>query len=244
MEAYCEGVGKGMPDSRSRYHIYVVEDENDLLEQLQNAFEVEGFDVTPFSDGPPMLRYVKEHGVPHLAIIDLGLPSMHGFDVSAELRESGDVPIIFISSIDDVETRIEGLRRFSDDYIVKPFEARELVTRVSRVLSRIIDLSYGQSSIVRIDARLAIDFGNSRLLIEDRIIPLTPTESSLLLILLRNRGRAVSSETLIARVWPFEIVYEETLRVHVHRLRRKVEQDHRAPRYILTERGMGYRFVD
>ncbi len=233
-----------MSGNNANYHIYLVEDEKDVRQLVKNAFEAEGFAVVGFSDGLPLLRYVSEHGLPHLAIIDLRLPSMHGFEVSARLRESGDVPIIFISSDDDLETKVEGITRYAEDYVVKPFETRELIARVRRVLSRFPDWNYAQMPVVRIDSHLSVDFGNMRLLIGDRSVPLTPIEANLLSVLLRNRGRTVSSSALISRVWQLDANYEEALRVHMHRLRRKIEPDLHSPRYIQTERGVGYRFVE
>lgn len=233
-----------MTENKTVYHVSLIEDDPEILGQVKKVFEAEGFTVSGYGDGLPFLRQISEQGLPHLAIIDLGLPGMHGFEVSARLRELGDVPIIFITWDDELETKIEGIKRFADDYVVKPFDARELVVRAQRVLSRFPDWSYGQGPVVRIDSYLSIDLGNSRLLIRDKIVPLTPIEANLLHILLRHRGRPVSSEMLIARVWRFETVYEDTLRVHMHRLRRKIEPDYHVPRYIQTERGFGYRFAE
>jgi DNA-binding response OmpR family regulator len=111
------------------------------------------------------------------------------------------------------------------------------------VLSRIVDFDYARSPLIRVDERVAVDFGNSKLVVENRPVMLTPTEANLLHILLRNAGRVVTSDMLIARVWPADEVYEDTLRVHMHRLRRKIEADVRHPKYIQTERGVGYRFM-
>jgi len=221
----------------------IVEDDRDLVQALKTAFELEGYSVSVFFDALPFLRHVRDYGLPHLAVIDLGLPSMHGFDLSKKLKALGDVPIIFISNQDEIDTVIRGLTSFADDYVVKPFDLRELVARTYRVLSRIHDYGYTQSPIIRVDDWLSIDFGNSRLLAGGRATLLTPTEAELLHILIRNSGHIVPSDTLIARVWPLEQIFEDTLRVHMHRLRRKLERDYRHPHYIQTERGVGYRFV-
>jgi DNA-binding response OmpR family regulator len=223
--------------------IAIVDDDRRLVQLVKETFEAEGYEVSVFFDGLPFLRNVQDHGLPHLALIDLHLPSMHGFDLSKKLKALGDVPIVFISNESEVETIIDGLRRFADDYVTKPFDIRELAIRVQRILSRIPNFEYVHSPVTQIDERLGVDFGNSCLLINEQSIMLTPIEANLLHILIQNAGQVVPSDTLIARVWPSEEVYEETLRVHMHRLRRKLEPDYRHPKYIQTERGVGYYFV-
>jgi DNA-binding response OmpR family regulator len=221
----------------------IVEDDRDLVQLLKAAFELEGYSVSVFFDALPFLRHVRDNGLPHLAVIDLGLPSMHGFELSKKLKALGDVPIIFISNQDEIDTVVRGLADFADDYVTKPFDIRELVARAYRVLSRVHDYGYTQSPIITVDDWLSVDFGNSRLLAGGQATLLTPTEAGLLHILIRNSGHIVPSDTLIARVWPLEQIFEDTLRVHMHRLRRKLERDYRHPQYIQTERGVGYRFV-
>lgn len=222
--------------------LLLVDDDKDLLDLLQAEFEAEGYEVAAFQDGLQVLKHVRKSGLPHLALIDLKLPSMHGFELAEKLKALGDVPIIFLTSINEPDTIVHGLRRYADDYVTKPFQIRELQARVQRVLSRIPDFSYAQAPTIEIDDRVQVDFGNSRLLINGRVVTLTPTEANLLHILVRNAGRVVTSNTLLARVWPRAEVYEDTLRVHLHRLRRKIEPDFRRPTYIFTERGTGYRF--
>jgi DNA-binding response OmpR family regulator len=228
---------------KGKKRIVVIDDDRQLVQLVRETLEAEGYQVAVFFDGLPFLRYVRDKGLPHLALIDLHLPSMHGFDLSRKLKALGDVPIVFISNENEVETVIDGLKRFADDYVTKPFDIRELVIRVQRILSRIPNAEYIQSRVTQIDERLGVDFGNSCLLINSRPVTLTPIEANLLYILIQNAGRVVPSDNLIARVWPAEEVYEETLRVHIHRLRRKLESDYRQPRYIQTERGVGYWFA-
>lgn len=224
-------------------HLAVVEDDPDLLDLLKEMLEAEGYSVSAYGDALPLLRYVREKGLPHLVLIDLGLPSMHGFELSSRLKALGDVPIIIISTQNEIDTVVEGLVHYADDYVVKPFDVRELVARIQRVLSRIPNFDYTQTPVVRIDNWLSIDFGNSRLLVGDRSVVLTPIEATILHILVRNAGQVVATDTLLARVWPDQEVYEETLRVHMHRLRRKLEHDHHHPQYIQTAHGSGYCFV-
>jgi DNA-binding response OmpR family regulator len=234
--------GKGKVLS-TRKRLLVVDDDDEMVYVLRDALETTGFDVMAFYDALPALRHVQEYGLPHLALIDLELPSMHGFELSDKLKALGDVPIVFLTGQDKVEMVVNGLTYYADDYVTKPFEMRELLARIQRVLSRFPGFEYTQSPIIEIDHRLAIDFSQSRLIIDGEEVLLTPTEAGILHILLRNMGNVVSSDTLIARIWPAEEVYEETLRVHIHRLRRKIEIDHRQPVYIQTERGIGYQFA-
>ena len=222
--------------------ILLVDDDKDLLDLLRLEFEVEGYEVATFQDGLQVLKHVRKSGLPHLALIDLKLPSMHGFELAEQLKSLGDVPIVFLTSINEPDTIVDGLRLYADDYVTKPFEIRELLARVQRVLSRITDFRYAQAPMIEVDEHLAVDFGNSRLLVRGRTVALTPTEASLLHVLIRNAGRVVPSSTLIARVWPRSEIYEDTLRVHMHRLRRKLEPDFHRPMYVYTERGVGYRF--
>jgi DNA-binding response OmpR family regulator len=223
--------------------IMVVEDDPHISKLINDYMSTHGYDIVAFVDGPDAIKYVKQSGLPHIALIDLGLPTMHGFELSSKLKAMGDVPIIFITAISDTDTVVQGLRRYADDFLVKPFELRELEARVQTVLSRMPSLDYASQPIVNIDDHLSIDFAHNRITVGNKIHSLTPTESILLHVLLRNAGRVVENRLLIARVWPSEDVYEDTLRVHMHRLRRKLESDSHHPHYIRTERGIGYMFT-
>jgi DNA-binding response OmpR family regulator len=168
---------------------------------------------------------------------------MHGFELSNRLKSMADVPLIFITATSDTDTVVQGLKKYAEDFIVKPFELRELEARVQVVLARMPSLDYASEPIIRIDDNLSIDFAHNRIVVNSKAYGLTPTESILLHVLLRNAGRVVENRMLIARVWPSEEVYEDTLRVHMHRLRRKLEADSHHPHYIRTERGIGYMFT-
>ncbi len=223
--------------------VMVVEDDTNISKLISDYLSAHGFDVTAFPDGPDAIKYIKQSGLPHIALIDLGLPTMHGFELSSKLKAMGDVPIIFITANSDTDTIVQGLKRYADDFIVKPFDLRELEARVQTVLSRMPSLDYASQPIAHIDDNLSIDFAHNRITVNGKPFSLTPTESILLHVLLRNAGRVVENRLLIARVWPSEDVYEDTLRVHMHRLRRKLESDSHHPHYIRTERGIGYVFT-
>ncbi len=223
--------------------VLVVEDEAAIGKLLSDYLGTHGYDVTAVPDGTDALEYIKQRGLPHIALIDLALPTMHGFELSSKIKSMADVPIIFVTSTSDIDTIVQGLRRYAEDFIVKPFELRELEARMQAVLARMPSLDYASEPVVKIDEHLAVDFAHNRLMVGSKTYSLTPTESILLHVLLRNAGRVVENRMLIARVWPSEDVYEDTLRVHMHRLRRKLEADSHHPHYIRTERGIGYMFT-
>jgi DNA-binding response OmpR family regulator len=201
-----------------------------------------GFQVMAVHDASSALTALQQEGLPHLVILDLGLPGMDGFALSEHIKRMGDVPIIILTGNSDEATKIYGIEHYADDYITKPFNVKEIVARIQRVLSRITDFSYAQGRVTSVDGHLSIDFANNRAWFDGQDITLTPIETNLLQILLRNKGQVVSPQTLLARVWPNEEVYEETLRVHMSRLRRKLHPDTDIPQYIVTERGAGYAF--
>lgn len=223
--------------------ILLIEDDPGINKLISDYMTAHGFDVTAFSDGPEAIEHVQLRGLPHIALIDLTLPTTHGFEISNKLKSMADVPIIFITATSDTDTVVQGLRKYAEDFIVKPFELRELEARIQVVLARMPSLDYASEPIIHIDDNLNIDFAHNRIVVNGKAYGLTPTESILLHVLLRNAGRVVENRMLIARVWPSEEVYEDTLRVHMHRLRRKLEADSHHPHYIRTERGIGYMFT-
>lgn len=223
--------------------ILLVEDDANINKLITDYMTSHGFDINGFTDGPDALDHIQKRGLPHIALIDLTLPTMHGFELSSRLKSMADVPIIFITATSDTDTIVQGLKKYAEDFIVKPFELRELEARIQVVLARMPSLDYANEPILRIDDNLSIDFAHNRIVVNGKSYSLTPTESILLHVLLRNASRVVENRMLISRVWPAEEVYEDTLRVHMHRLRRKLEADSHHPHYIRTERGIGYMFT-
>ncbi|PJF37211.1 MAG: DNA-binding response regulator [Candidatus Thermofonsia Clade 1 bacterium] len=223
--------------------LLIVEDDPAMRAMLHDILETEGYKVTSFGDAPEALEHMRRHGLPHLIIVDLGLPSYNGFELSRRIKQMGDVPIVILTGDSSPESKVLGIEQYAEDYITKPFNHREVLARVARILSRFADQSYAHEPLVTIDNHLAIDFANSALLRDNQRVALTPTEANLLYLLVGNRGKVVSSELLMARAWHNEEVYEETLRVHMHRLRRKLQPDSKGFQYIRNERGVGYRFI-
>jgi DNA-binding response OmpR family regulator len=222
--------------------ILAVDDDPDLLRLLRRELEAAGFEVWPAASAEDALTLISQRGLPHLAVVDIMLPGLDGLGFARKLQEWSDLPIMMLTSIGEEKTVVEAIEGFAEDYIRKPFNPRELVARVERVLRRIGDFGYALQQVIRVDEHLGVDFANQKAVIDDKAAPLTATENKLLYILMRNAGRVVATEFLLRRLWPSDEVFEDTLRVHVHRLRGKIEPDPSRPRYILTERGSGYRF--
>ena len=222
--------------------ILAVDDNAFTLRIVQHTLEQAGFQVTTAVSGKDALKIINRHGIPHLAIVDLHMPVMSGFEFCHAVREFSDMPIIMLTAVNSEDTIIQGIEQYAEDYIIKPFNPNELVARVKRVLRRMGDYAYTLDSTTRIDDRLMINFPNREALVEGESVSLTPTETKLLYILVRNAGRIVTTEFLLNRIWPLQDAQEDRLHVHVHRLRRKIELEPNEPSYIIAERGIGYRF--
>jgi DNA-binding response OmpR family regulator len=228
--------------SSETQRILAVDDNAFTLRIVQHTLEQAGFQVTTAVSGKDALKLITRHGIPHLAIVDLHMPVMSGFEFCHAVREFSDMPIIMLTAVNSEETIIEGLEQYAEDYIIKPFNPNELVARVKRVLRRMGDYTYTLDASTRIDDRLLVNFPNREVIVNNETVSLTPTETKLLYILVRNAGRIVTTEFLLNRIWPLQDAQEDRLHVHVHRLRRKIEVNPNEPAYIVAERGTGYRF--
>ena len=227
--------GREGSDIVNRYRILIVDDDAMAREILKRILEHAGYEVMTAGSGPEALRKLHE-GIPHLVVVDLMMPEMDGFELCRRIKSHLDVPIVILSAVAAVESKVEGLQMYAEDYVVKPFEKEELVARVQRVLRR-----YGESAGV--EQHLQINFVQHWARVRGQQVTLTPTESKLLFLLVRNAGRVVTNETLLAKAWAGdEEAYEEGLRVHISRLRSKIEPNPSKPIYIQTKRGVGYRF--
>ena len=223
--------------------ILVVDDDPHILRLVRQSLEVEGFEVSTAVTGQQALSKITRE-LPSLAIVDLKLPDIDGFEVCRRIQQYAIIPVIMLTGVDNAETIVDGLDRYAEDYIVKPFNARELAARVRRVLRRFGDVQTTSASAeIVVDDLLKINFGQHWADISGSHQELTPTESKLLHMLVRHAGQVLTTDSLLARVWsPEEEVYVEGLRVHIRRLREKIELEPSKPVYILTERGVGYRF--
>lgn len=223
--------------------ILVVDDDPAILRLVADKLDRAGFEVWTASSGSQALEVLHRRGLPHLAVVDIMMPGMDGFEFCRTVQQFADLPVILLTAVDEEETVIQGIEQFAEDYITKPFSPRELVARVQRVLRRIGDFAYAFDPVTQIDDRLAVDLARQQAIVDGQPVNLTPTETKLLYILMRNAGRVVSTDFLLRRLWPLEEVFEDALRVHVHRLRQKIEPVPAQPRYLVTERGLGYTWV-
>ena len=173
------------------------------------------------------------------------MPEMDGFEALRTIRQFSQVPVIMLTVKGDEDDKVRGLELGADDYVTKPFGPRELSSRIKAVLRRTEMPGMTEQATVKVDDRLQIDFNHRQVIVEGRVIKLRPTEYRLLYHLVNNAGWTMPHETLLAKVWGHEY-RDEThyLRLYVTYLRQKIEPDPANPQYILTERGLGYRFVD
>ena len=224
--------------------ILIVDDESRMRRFIRMNMELEGYQVVEAENGIQALDQIRKH-TPDLAIMDVMMPEMDGFETLGLLREISTIPVILLTVRSDEEDITRGLNLGADDYITKPFSPGELTSRVGAVLRRAQWPAPPPRTVLKIDDRLSVDFNRHQVVVNGERIDLRPTEYRLLYVLIQNAGWVVPHETLLAKVWGYEY-RDEThyLRLYVNYLRKKVEEDPADPKYILTERGVGYRFVD
>ena len=224
--------------------ILVVDDEVRMIRFIRMNLELEAYQVIEATNGVMALEQIRQH-VPDLIVMDVMMPELDGFETLRLLREFSTVPVILLTVKSEEEDRIRGLELGADDYVTKPFSPRELSSRVNAVLRRADWPAPPPRTVMPIDDRLQIDFNRHQVLVNGERIDLRPTEYRLLSHLVQNAGWVVPHDTLLAKVWGYEY-RDEThyLRLYINYLRKKIEVDPAKPYYILTERGVGYRFVD
>lgn len=223
--------------------LLLVDDDIDLLHLLSRRLEADGYETIAVEGGRQALLAMARR-LPDLAIIDLLMPGMDGFQLAEEIKKRGDLPIIFLTSVAEPRKRVEAIRRYAEDYIGKPFDYQELLARVQRVLRRTAGAAPVNEPLVVVDDSLSIDLNRGEAYTPVGVVKLSSTEVKLLYHLLHNAGQTLPTGTLVAKIWGYaDETGPEALRVAVHRLRRKLEPDPGAPRYLLTEREVGYRFV-
>ena len=230
-----------MPDSST---ILLVDDEDSVQKLLAYPLERDGFRVLQARDGEEALaRFADEHV--DLVVLDLMLPKLDGLEVCKRLRAESEVPIIMLTARDDELDKVVGLELGADDYITKPFSIREFRSRVRALLRRAsVARSNGQQNVISAHG-LTIDIGRRSVKIDGRPVQLTYVEFELLRTLAANPGRVYSRRMLLEALWGGADYREpRTIDVHIRHLREKLEADPAEPEYILTVRGVGYRFRD
>ena len=224
--------------------VLVVDDEPRMVNFIRLNLELEGLRVMTAINGREALDAAREH-MPDLVLLDVMMPVMDGFETLRRLRQASPVPVLMLTAKDDEEDRVRGLELGADDYIGKPFSHRELVSRIRAVLRRHYSAPPVPQTTVTVDERLTIDFARREVLVDGQRVNLRPTEYRLLYHLVQNPGFVQTHEVLLSRVWGPEYRDESHyLRLYITYLRQKLELDPSSPKYILTERGVGYRFVD
>ena len=230
---------------RDAKRILVVDDEPRMIGFIRMNLELEGYQVLEAHTGLEALEIIRTQ-LPDLVLLDVMMPELDGFETLRMLREFSNVPVIMLTAKGEEDDKVYGLELGADDYVTKPFGSRELSSRVRAVLRRAeMPTTSPDQAILKIDDRLSVDFNRREVIVNGERIKLRPTEYRLLYHLIENAGWTVPHEQLLAKVWGYEY-RDEThyVRLYVNYLREKIEEDPSDPKYILTERGVGYRFVD
>lgn len=226
------------------YKILVVDDEERMVRFIRLNLEHDGFQVIEAYRGSQALELVRTQ-LPDLVLLDIMMPDIDGFEVLRLIRETSNVPVIMLTAKGEEDDRVRGLEMGADDYITKPFSPRELVSRVRAVLRRVQIASGVSDDVIEVDDRLKIDFNRREVWVDGELVNLRPTEYRLLYHLVKNAGWVLSHEQILSKVWGYEYQDEpHYVRLYINYLRKKIEEDPSNPKYILTERGVGYRFVD
>lgn len=225
------------------YHLLLIEDDPAVAQSLQDGLTRDGFLVTWKSNGAEGVAHAQAH-IPHLVLLDVRLPDGSGFDFCKQMRQRGlRMPVIMLTAQQDPLDKVLGLEIGADDYVTKPFNLRELLSRIRAQLRR----AYGEFS--NADANhiyigtLLLDLASGQVLHDEQPLNLTPTEFRLLAYLARHRGQVLSRGQIVEAVWGHspDPDSEQTVNVHIRRLREKIEQDPSRPELILTVPGLGYR---
>lgn len=222
--------------------VLLVEDDPRVLRLEQLVLEKEGYTVVTAETGEEALDTLAEIS-PSLIVLDIGLPGLDGFTTCRRIREFSQISIIMVTARDFNEDKVKGLEIGADDYITKPFSPSELAARVKAALRR-SSMSDGVTEPTVQVGDLFMDFTSNRVVLSNREVLLSDTEYRLLSYLARNAGRIVTRDQILERIWGEEYVGEDhLLHVTIGRLRQKLEDPARRPRYILTRRGIGYSFA-
>lgn len=225
----------------AQYTVFIVDDDVKLTKLLKSYFDKEGFITYLAHAGNEVVSYAREKK-PDIIILDLMLPGMDGFEVTRILRRESDIPILMLTARDEEADRLIGLELGADDYVTKPFSPREVVARAKAILRRT------QKAPVKVEpirvGELYIDVERHLVKKGDKTLDITPTEFKMLELMASNPGQVFTRLKLVERIQGYSFDgYERTIDAHMKNLRRKIEDNHKEPRYILTVYGVGYRFA-
>lgn len=233
-----------MEKTNHKNRILVVDDERGLVRIIRLNLEQDGFEVFEANNGAQAMDRLRAV-IPDLVLLDVMMPDLDGFTVLRMIREVGNTPVIMLTAKGEEGDKVKGLELGADDYVTKPFSPKELASRIRAVLRRGNFAGDSEEGVVEVDPRLKIDFGRHQVFIDGQEVKLRPTEYRLLNHLVKNAGWVLTHDQILQKVWGYEYDNEpHYVRLYINYLRNKLEKDPSNPQYILTERGIGYRFVD
>lgn len=233
-----------MPDYTRHQHILVVEDDQTTSAFMSSVLSSDGYNVSSTDSGKRAISMTADYNF-DMVLLDLALPDIDGIKVLRSIREWSDTPIIIISTMDDEPVKVEALDAGADDYITKPFGNNELLARIRAVLRiyRKMNVNNPGTNEFFSVGNLTIDYGKRKVKKHERHIHLTPIEYKIAVLLSQNAGKVLTHDFIIKRVWSGESD-DQSVRVNVANIRRKVEDNPSNPQLILTEVGVGYRMVE
>lgn len=222
--------------------ILIVDDNEFTVRILHHALTRAGFDVETACSGEEGLALIRTCGLPDLAVVDYHMePGINGIEFCKKVHAFSDLPMVMLTAVYDEGIVEQCLDEHCEDFVHKPFSPDVLIARIRRVLARFKPVGTIKAVDISIDEHLSINFAQQKAKINGKAVSLTPIETKLLYVLMRQAGKPVKTEYILRRVWPEEMAFEDRLHVHVHRLRRKIEDKSRDP-YIVSKRGAGYIF--
>ena len=225
--------------------VLVIEDDPGIIEVVSLCFQLRwsGTTVVSAPNGRKGIELVESES-PEVVILDIGLPDIDGYQVLKEIRRFSDVPVLMLTVRGEDTDVARGLELGADDYITKPFSHIELIARVQAVLRRAQGIAVTDDERPFSAGKMSVDFARNEVLINGESVKLTSTERKLLYYLIRNEGRILSHESLLTKVWGDSYVdARDLLRVHIQHLRQKLEDNAESPSIIVTEHGIGYKFI-
>ena len=226
--------------------ILIIDDDKELCALMKKCIEQEGSTVTIANSGCEGLRFANENNrVYSLIILDVMMPDLDGFQVLQKIRETSNVPVLMLTAKSDEEDKVSGLRMGADDYLTKPFSINELMARVNSLIRRYTTLNTATNPDMDcvLAGELMIDKAKINQKLKEEPIELTGKEFDLLLFLANNKGRVFTKKQIYTQVWEEEYAFDDSnIMSFISKLRKKIEPDPEHPYYILTVRGVGYRF--
>lgn len=221
----------------------IVEDDKQISKFINFSLKTQNYECYEVSTGRTAINIILSQSFSAI-ILDLGLPDIDGIDIIKQVRDFSNIPIIVVSARDQDNEKVEALDAGADDYITKPFSVKELLARI-RVMIRHSLNNKQQAPVIYKVADLEVDLGKHKVILDNKEIHFTPMEYNLLTLLVKNAGKVLTHKYILKEIWGTHLDNDmQTLRVFMANIRRKLEQNPANPRYILTEVGIGYRFVD